>query len=883
MSASKPLNSLSSIPRNVCQPRHSPIIKQLIYTIENHPKSTISAHIHNRNSDRTRLRHFHSVSICCQRNDTSDAFQRLSAKNIKELNVDHGSRESLSKSNQILADHSNDFQTSQNIGSSHKGGPKKTEKTKSFNKHSSSTRTDHDIPHTSIPSSETNTRYESSEILDEAYLKDLPQSTLSLALDDFSLQENVGDPAIRNLHLEAAVRMLADKLLVYSLIDRTLSYQRYLLEAKSELTDSNQQPDADKTDNWQPNDRPSNSSSNTHSTLSKLLPSVYPGIQQDFPVFSFDSERLSSLSKQELEDLHMYFSKKYVFSEKLGYSSYLNYLNNVLRSPGASPNIFKMPNSNVTKLSRTRKRSKKIEQSDDSFETQSPQSFTQYAKRSTKNEYEFNDMLATESLNNSIRNVLRDFSPLMLPKIARTLMLYPALPNVHTFMLLIKQLNLYHLEVPARLVLESVLLSGQPLNSELYRTFVKLAISTSDKLGLLKLINIFDLNTVTTPDNSPSPINNAFRNRFNPLKMSSYITNEWPSPNEADEGIREKFFGATATSVESYNSQHSILNYIAIISGFVRFHWFFWVDLAIRKMAAEGLPLTIETLTMNMKAAIMTNDSVKALWTWDEIVDLPTNLAQTPEFDKAGNRINRCFYDEEVYKLSLQAAKKFGNDGMLALVESYNEKMMERKLACGHLKMEIPPEYYPLDDRGRPIKPSNGDGSHKLKHQSLKSRITNALSSTFLHPFSFKTERPERALLQHETDGSEAGNKVRDGAEVLHKGNLEPKGYIKQYEKDLQKVQGTFNVLSANDQLSNNILASKFGGMLVWEPKFGVGEEQFLETSIENEDLIAEDEIQQVENAEEIESIDAGEGVSGKQEGSIYIVDGVSKKWYEVF
>lgn len=207
-------------------------------------------------------------------------------------------------------------------------------------------------------------------------------------------------------------------------------------------------------------------------------------------------------------------------------------------------------------------------------------------------------------------------------------MLYPALPNVHTFTLLIKQLNLYHLEVPARLVLESVLLSGQPLSSELYRTFVKLAISTSDKLGLLKLINIFDLNTVTTPDNSPSPINNAFRNRFNPLKMSSYITNEWPSPNQTDEGIREKFL--------SYCNVCRIVQFAAFDSK-LHCHYFrfctlslvFWIDLAIRKMAAEGLPLTIEILTMNMKAAIMTNDSVKALWTWDEIVDLPTNLSQT--------------------------------------------------------------------------------------------------------------------------------------------------------------------------------------------------------------------------------------------------------------
>lgn len=170
----------------------------------------------------------------------------------------------------------------------------------------------------------------------------------------------------------------------------------------------------------------------------------------------------------------------------------------------------------------------------------------------------------------------------------------------------------------------------------------------------MKLAKTFDLNTVTTPDEIPSPIDSTFRKRFNPLKMSSYVTQEWESPTEEDQSLATRFFGSDITSMASYHEQNTILSYIPLISGFLHFNFFGWIDLAIRKMAAEGLPLTLPVLTMNMRAAIRSKDIVKARWTWNEIVDLPHHLGKTPEFDRAGNRINRCFLTTKYMKKQLQ-------------------------------------------------------------------------------------------------------------------------------------------------------------------------------------------------------------------------------------
>lgn len=883
MNASKPLCSFYSIPRNVRQYKVLCSTQSLSFIQKSRPGIERQSKCLARPI--TCVRRVHDGRIDYQKKSTFENDKKYLGRKIDDLNShEHTSTKRRDFNQQPLANQIfSDPTVHQTHSNEHFQTAKKHRIQFSHEKTVESTLKEEIDPENDNISAIT-------QLLEDNCKDSFPLSTLSSGLTDNTIQENIGIPSIRNLRLEAAVRMLADRLLIYNIIDRTLSYQRHILKMKQtvkQLSESKKQ--TEKFDLSQLDLQ-------AHEALSRFSPAVYPGVQQDVPIFMLETERLSSLSENELEDLHMYLSKNFLFLEGMGYGSFLNYLNDTLRSPGAAPILYKMSAEDPTKLSRAKKISQpnKNQQLSSLFENSK-----QYLKATAKNVYEFDSNAASNALNQALLSVLEDFSPQMLPKIARTLMLYPGLPDLFTFTILIKQLNLYHLEVPARLVLEAILFSGQPLNGELYRAFLKLAISTTDRLGFLKLVNIYDLNTVMTPDNLPSPINHSFRKRFNPLRMSRFITREWPTPDPSNGSIRAKFFGDDTNSFKPYYFQHSVLNYIVMISGFLRFHMFFWIDLAIRKMVAEELPLTLEILSMNMKAAILSNDCVKATWTWDEIVDLPKNLARTPEFDKAGNRINRCFYDQEVYELSVQAAKKFNNLEMLMLVEAYNTKMEERRLVHGHLNMEIPPEYYPLDVNGRPIKQQISPNQHPNHHQSIKSRITNALSSTFLNPFSFKTKQNSLDSPLQEYEGSEnyglVASTSRPGldspvAALKNKPVLGTKSYVKEFEKEQRQGQSIFYTLPSSDQMSKNILATKFGGMLAWEPEFGVGEEQFRmngegKVLDETDDIFSigklENEMSE-NNSEEEKEEGASKAESDNSERTVFILD-ETKKWFEIF
>lgn len=524
---------------------------------------------------------------------------------------------------------------------------------------------------------------------------------------DSDLAHELGKPVVHNVRLEAAMRMIADTLLLYKVIDSKINAQRLELQLSQ---DSGHQS---KSENGELDN--AFSIDNFYSQSNGALETIYPGVPMDIEPLDIDSGRLARLSRRELDELHMYLAKYLVHRDTSSIQRLYNkYLHSHIHTSGGS-------------IALTDDQQRQLQQKQKQHGTKQGTSSVN---------------IRTARLNQLLRGALAAAGPRpeqVLSEASRILMTFGALPNLETFNILIRQLTLYRLEMPARLVYEVVRIAErQPLGKELYNSVCRLAIGSGNKAWFLDLARVYDFNNVTTRDGQESPLNEDFWRRFNPIRMSSYMAHEWLECRPHDLELRKRFFGSDEAEIvaRKMNSTHI---YTTLISGFVAFGWHWWVDGVLRKMAAEGLPLPVQVLTLNFRAAAASQDKAKVLWTWRELVGLPERLSQIPLRDINGNVVSRVFYDEEVYLAARAAALAVGDRKLLAEIELYNSQMTEQRLCSGHLMMEIPPDYAPFDlsgDRGEKACHKRNTGTRTLaankQHQqkpaqSFASVITNAL------------------------------------------------------------------------------------------------------------------------------------------------------------
>lgn len=570
---------------------------------------------------------------------------------------------------------------------------------------------------------------------DNPYSFELYPSCLSNVTSETDLNHNVGKPHIHNFRLEAAVRMLVDNLLLYRLMDQTLNdeliHRQIAQDAKIAAQEGATANSAIPF--------PSSSDSSLFvypSDTSSAKANMYADVPKDLAPFIANEELLKALSTKTLARMHMYISRFLVHRFDNSHMLYNKYLHDYIHAPGASitPYQQKHLRYKVSDIGRSEvlapQKAVRQKKTRNASPTATSISYQTLAKRETA---KMNDTLK-KALASTIT------SSEVFSRATRILMA-GTLPDLETFNILIRQFTLYHMETPARIAYDALLQSEIPLSKEIFNTVCKMAISTGDRKMFLQLAQVYDFNSVTTPDGIASPMDEAFWQRFHPLRMSSYMAHDWPECQPEDLALRHRFFQTPPADLTVQpRAMHSTHIYTTLISGFVVFGWHWWIDTAIRKMAAERLPVPIHVLTLNLAAAAVMKDAAKATWTWNQIMDLPASLANTPERDIHGNKASRVFYDEEVYLAARKAALAVGDKDMLGAIEAYNAKMNELKLKVGHLMMESPPDYLPFDLGG--ARGSNWSQSASKNDSSFASSITSSLFSNF---YSKKPEEPAPA------------------------------------------------------------------------------------------------------------------------------------------
>lgn len=476
-------------------------------------------------------------------------------------------------------------------------------------------------------------------------------SILGQGIVESDLGRNLGFRRQRNVKLEASVRMLADNLILYETMDQVFNKRRLeLFDYKNFVEPATEE----------------------HSSVASA---VNPN---EYTVLGVNEPLLRSLDMNALNEAHNYMAKTYNAMSSKSFSHYLNealavsysgpylqpYQRNIQKSSegwhGVYYNVYKQERFAATAAMNKR--------------------LMMYGK----------DKFYTQGHN---YNSLLQSHPNYLSGIAEILMTSGALPDLKTFNILIRQFNLSRLSAPARMVLDALILSELPMNNLVYNTALRLAISTGDKEGFMQLSRVFDFNSVTVADGTDSPLDEVFWNRFHPIKMSSYRNHDWPAPRPEDEALRTRFFSsASNNSTDSTSSRpgrqgmHSTQIYTTLITGMVRFGWHWWIDVAIRKMAAEGFPLTLEVLTLNMEAAADTKDAAKARWTWSEILNLPlptpgnegNSRQQSQEQedllhqkDKNGFKYRMVPFDKEAYLTCMRAARAVNDKALVKQIEGY--------------------------------------------------------------------------------------------------------------------------------------------------------------------------------------------------------------------
>jgi hypothetical protein len=471
----------------------------------------------------------------------------------------------------------------------------------------------------------------------------------------------------RNYKLEAIVRMVADHLIVYETMDNVFNQRRLEVYNTRSL-------------GFDDEDR-------KRSALADLR-DVYlrTGVVVNQPL-------LDSLSIDLLNQTHSSLTTSMKFINE---NVYHKYLNRITSTRGSGPLISVKDHGKESYRIRSLKATERmnnrlIEHLETNF-------FGQETNLGNNNdEQQGRSMLQSHSVEQGSS---------FLSGIADILMNSYALPNLKTFNLLIRQLNAYRLPVPARMVTDALLLSGLQLNNKLYNTMLKLAISTGDKSLFMKLAAVIDCNSVSiSSNNQGTPLTRAYWDVFNPIKMSSYKNHDWPKPTPEDVKFGRRFFEENLVTLDEDNYASSNSNngpqtltkfnlnegvfsvklFTTLISGLVRFGWFWWVDVAIRKMTAEGFPLTLEVLTQNMQAATATKDAAKVYWTWAEMLKLPlpTGSAEIREHtarDRNGFLYNLKPFDYESFIVCTNAARAIKNSQLAAEMASFYKEVLYFKV-----------------------------------------------------------------------------------------------------------------------------------------------------------------------------------------------------------
>lgn len=495
---------------------------------------------------------------------------------------------------------------------------------------------------------------------------------LAEAVTERDVVRYLGPDYQRNYKLEAIVRMLADHLIVYETMDNVFNQRR--LEVYSSQSVG---PDD--------HDRKRSALAALHDVYLRT------GVVVNQPL-------LDSLSIDLLNQTHSSLTTSMKFINE---STYYKYLNRITSARGSGPLIpvkdhgresYKIRSLKATE----RMNNKLIAHLETKF-------FGQETNLGNSND--------DQDARSMVKSHSVEQGSSFLSGIADILMNSHALPNLKTFNLLIRQLNAYRLPVPARMVTDALLISDLPLNNNLYNTMLKLAISTGDKSLFMKLAAVIDCNSVSvSSSNQGTPLTSAYWDLFNPIKMSSYKNHDWPKPTPEDVKFGQRFFEenlvtldedsnatSSSSSSSSSNTQKSVVKFnrnegvfsvklfTTLISGLVRFGWFWWVDVAIRKMTAEGFPLTLEVLTQNMQAATATKDAAKVYWTWAEMLKLPlpTGSAEIREHtarDRNGFLYSLKPFDYESFIVCTNAARAIKNPTLAAEMASFYKEVLYFKV-----------------------------------------------------------------------------------------------------------------------------------------------------------------------------------------------------------
>lgn len=483
---------------------------------------------------------------------------------------------------------------------------------------------------------------------------------LAEAVTERDVVRYLGPDYQRNYKLEALVRMIADHLIAYETMDNTLNQRRLELYSSRSLGFD---------DEYRKN-----------SALESLRDVyLHTGVVINQPL-------LDSLSIDLINQTHssMTTSMKLITEDV-----YHKYLNRVILIPGSGPLIPVKDRGTesyrIRSLKATEKMNKRlIQYMNVNFSGREPAFFGDGKEI------------------NIVKSSSVQQGSFFLKGIADILIDSHALPNLKTFNLLIRQLNAYRLSVPARMVTDALLFSGLQLNGILYNTMLKLAISTSDKSLFMKLAAVIDCNSVSVSSSEQgTPLTPAYWDVFNPLKMSSYKNHDWQKPTLDDVKFGCRFFEENLISIDETRDNSSSVSSIAkfnlnegmfsvklfttLISGLVRFGWFWWVDVAIRKMTAEGFPLTLEVLTQNMQAATSTKDSAKIYWTWTEMLKLPLPSAPSEirchtARDRNGFVYDLKPFDYESFVVCTNAARAIKNKKLEAEIAAFYKEVLYFKV-----------------------------------------------------------------------------------------------------------------------------------------------------------------------------------------------------------
>lgn len=498
-----------------------------------------------------------------------------------------------------------------------------------------------------------------------------PLNILASNMKETELQKRMGPRIQRNVMLEAAVRMLTDHLIMYEAMDQVLNNRR--LELLGENLEENTMHEETK-DNIRNTDALS-----------------------EYTVLGVDESLLKTLDLDTLNRTHNQLTKNY---NAINSKKFSQYLNEVLTIPNAGPRVAPYRRERTMSRDGWKGSYVKIYQQE---------RLTATAEMNKKLTLHIRDNFYAQGKRYS---AFRERQPNFFAGVAEILMTSGALPDLKTFNILIRQFNLYRLSVPAKIVLDALLLSGLHMNNMVYTTALKMAISTNDKEGFMQLAKVFDFNSVTVADDNKSPLDEAFWDRFHPIKMSSYRNHDWPAQRPEDEELRGRFFSNPSSAAESKNTgrqgMHSVKVYTTLISGMVRFGWHWWIDVAIRKMAAEGFPLTLEVLTLNMDAARDTKDAAKAWWTWNEILKLPlptpesTDQGEILGRDKNGFTYRMVPFDREAYLSCKEAAVAVSQPELLMQIEDYYRNY---QLSQAVLQIELHQQLNAAKQPKRPVLP----------------------------------------------------------------------------------------------------------------------------------------------------------------------------------